>query len=154
MSSVPKKIEKKVVKKVYAATIQFYPDGTSTIIRPNMPMLIDKTDKAVSWLKDNGFKVEDIEVIGDKPSCWDIVYPAPVPDPAMVEKLAAVLDGKPAEPAPTPAPVADPIIDPVVQALGIPEDKVESTVLTETFVPAPPIVAPADATSVVEPPKA
>ena len=90
-----KPTEKKAApKKVYPISIEFYTDGKSKIIRKDLPMLIDKTDKSIAWLKANNFKEGDIEIIGNKPDCWETYYPAPVVEPApMVEKVAEVLDG-------------------------------------------------------------
>jgi hypothetical protein len=112
MSNKPAEVKKPVeVKKVYKVTLIV--DGhSSTIVRPNLPTIFDKTTSAVVWLKDNGFKAEDINVIGTKPECWEEFYPAPVKpaEPTAVEKIAEVLD-KPSEPAPVvtepvaPAPV-------------------------------------------------
>lgn len=88
---------KEAPKKIYKVFIQFYPDVTAMIVRKNLPAIIDKTEAAVRWLKDNGFtNPEDIEVIGTKPECWNEVYPpaTTVIEPAPVEMIAAVLDGQ------------------------------------------------------------
>jgi hypothetical protein len=53
--------------------------GHSTIIRnEGLPFIEDKTDKAVIWLAANGFKENEIEIIGKKPACWDAVFSPPV----------------------------------------------------------------------------
>jgi hypothetical protein len=59
-----KKVGKPLEKKIYKIHLQIHPDGTSTITRPNLPMIMDKIVNAISWIKYNGFKVEDIEVVG------------------------------------------------------------------------------------------
>jgi hypothetical protein len=108
MSAVPKKIEKPVVKKVFKVRLEVT-EGHATIIRPNMPMIYDSPENAAAWISANGFKAEDIEVIGDKPSNWNTFYPAPVIEAApVVEQVATVFEAAPvAEPV---APVVPPEI--------------------------------------------
>jgi hypothetical protein len=60
------KVEKSETSK-FKASLRNHPDGTSTIYRPGMPFIVDRTEKATQWLEDQGFKVEEIEFIGDKP---------------------------------------------------------------------------------------
>ena len=80
---VSKTAEKVAPKKVYKISIQFnYSDGKSRIYRKDLPDLIDLTVSSVAWLKAHDFKMEDIEIIGDKPECWETYYPAPVVEPA------------------------------------------------------------------------
>ena len=86
-----KKPEKAAPKKVYKIRIQFYSEGGAMITRKDLPALIDTTENSVKWLAEQGFKPDDIEVIGEKPASWNDVYPAPEPSP--VEKITAVLDG-------------------------------------------------------------
>jgi hypothetical protein len=76
--------EKVTPKRVYKISIEFYPGGTSRIIRKDLSQLIDKTPESVAWLKAHDFKEEDIELIGDKPDCWETYYPVPVVEPAPV----------------------------------------------------------------------
>jgi len=60
------KVEKSESSK-FKASLRNHPNGTSTIYRPGMPFIVDKTEKATQWLEDQGFKVEEIEFIGEKP---------------------------------------------------------------------------------------
>jgi len=74
----------------FKAQLRVHSQETSTVVRLNgMPMITDKTDKSVVWLAANGFKAEQIEIIGEKPANWDAVFNPPVAE------------------APAPAPVAE-----------------------------------------------
>jgi hypothetical protein len=85
-----KKVAKIAVKKIYKAYLCQSINGTSIITRPNLPMIIDTTKKAVEWLKANSFQSEDIEIIGDKPECWNEVFPEPTPSLAVaIENVLA-----------------------------------------------------------------
>jgi len=105
--TVSKTTEKAAPKKVYKISIEFYPGFTAKITRKDLPQLIDTTDKSISWLEVHDFKAEDIELIGDKPDCWETYYPAPAPivepapvvEPPLAEKIAEVLDAAIAEAA-------------------------------------------------------
>ena len=67
-----------VVKPVSKIRIKSFPDGTSTIYRNDgLPTITDKSVSALCWIKSNGFNEADIEVIGDKPDCWETVFAAP-----------------------------------------------------------------------------
>ena len=96
---VSKTPEKVAPKKVYKISIRFGSSGgTSMIIRNDLPSLIDNTEKSVAWLKANDFKEADIEIIGNKPECWETYYPAPVVEPTpLVEKVSEVLAGTPTQ---------------------------------------------------------
>ena len=56
------KVEKAEASK-FKAGLKNHPNGTSTIYRPGMPFIEDRTEKATQWLEDQGFKVEEIEFI-------------------------------------------------------------------------------------------
>lgn len=73
-SEKAKEVEKKISK------IRLHVHGEKSTIYRNdgLPFIDDKTDAAVKWLNDNGFKKEDIEIVGKKPEIWDIIYPLPV----------------------------------------------------------------------------
>lgn len=120
-----KKTEKKVVKKVYKIRLRVYPDGTSMIMRNELPSLIDKTENSINWLGANGFKPDEIELLGEKPPIWDTVYPSTAPAP-VIEQPAV-------EPEVAPVSV-EPVVDPIVQGLDLPVAE-EVTVLKEVFVP-------------------
>jgi hypothetical protein len=75
-------------------TFQSFADGTSRIYRKDLPALIDKTDKLISWLVANGYKAKDIDIVGEKPASWDKAFgievvPAETP---IAEKLSEVLN--------------------------------------------------------------
>ena len=73
---------KEVSTKKKTTTVSLYVTnyGSSTIVRSGgMPMIIDQTDKALEWLKAHEYKASDIEIIGEKPSCWDTIYPSEEP---------------------------------------------------------------------------
>lgn len=58
----------------FKVQIRVSTDGTSTVIRRDLPFIIDKTDKSVAWLVAHGFKESDIEIIGEKPANWDAIF--------------------------------------------------------------------------------
>ena len=59
------------------------------------PTIVDRSEHAVEWLKAHGYKVTDIEIVGQKPANFDTVFeiapPASVEAP-LVEKVEAVLE--------------------------------------------------------------
>ena len=61
-------------KKTYKVRFKIF--GTkATIYRDCMPYIEDRTDDAVKWLADHGYKESDIEIVGKKPAIWDTFYP-------------------------------------------------------------------------------
>lgn len=73
--------EKVVEKSTSKVRLHVYAQGHSKIIRNDkLPFIEDNTDRAVRWLAANGFKENEIEIIGEKPACWNTVFP-----PAVVE---------------------------------------------------------------------
>ena len=69
-----KKEEPKVKKPV-----SLHIKGASSIIyREGLPFIMDKTENAVKWLADKGYKEKDIELVGEKPATWDDAF-SPVP---------------------------------------------------------------------------
>jgi len=70
----------KVAAKVYKARLRINSQDSATIFRGNgLPYIDDKVDAAVTWLAANGFKADEIEIIGEKPAIWNTVYPTEVP---------------------------------------------------------------------------
>jgi hypothetical protein len=155
-----KTAEKVIPKKVFKISIEFYPGGKAKIHRKDLSALIDTTEFSVAWLKAHDFKEEDIELIGDKPDCWETSYPAPVVKLApLAEKIEEALSAPPAdtitvttvnldsgnivqeqvkdvfEGIPDPITHADvtvvPPPDPIEQALGVKD--VQSTKLEDKF---------------------
>lgn len=70
------------------------------------PTITDKTSHAVEWLKAHGYKVTDIELIGEKPANWDTVWEiapvvpvevvvapiVPTEPPALIDPIVAPAD--------------------------------------------------------------
>jgi hypothetical protein len=63
-------------KKTFKVSIEIKGES-STIIRENLPFICDKTDKSLEWLASKGYKEEEIEVIGNKPSNWTEFFKQP-----------------------------------------------------------------------------
>lgn len=78
-------------KKVYKISLHVKSRGSSIIYRgDNLPFICDKTDNAVKWLVDKGYKEEDIELVGEKPSIWDSIFsPPPPPQPVIAPEPVA-----------------------------------------------------------------
>jgi hypothetical protein len=55
--------------------------GGSSIIYRNdgLPFIIDKTNNAIKWIADKGYKEKEIEIIGEKPAEWDAIFSPPPP---------------------------------------------------------------------------
>jgi len=105
-----KKEEKKVVKVVKTTTVTLrtgwgYADTARIERDGDWPTITDKTEKAVAWLKAKGYKVSDIELIGEKPVNWDTVW-----EIAPVEPVVVVPEA-PSAPEEQPT-LIDPIADP------------------------------------------
>jgi hypothetical protein len=62
--------------------------SSATVIRDNLPSIMDKAENSVEWLAKKGYKIEEIEVVGDKPSCWDVIFPPKTKSP---EELAVAI---------------------------------------------------------------
>jgi hypothetical protein len=83
-----KKVEE-TVKKTTKVQIEFC-GGSAIVHRGEGPSIWDKTENSITWIKDKGYKPEDVEIIGDKPPCWDAIFSPPEPavpvggDPANV----------------------------------------------------------------------
>lgn len=73
--------EKDVVSSKFKVQLRVHSQETSTIVRlvEDLPMITDKTDKAVLWLVAKGFKADEIEVIGEKPKNWNEAFEVVVP---------------------------------------------------------------------------
>jgi len=86
------KKEEAPVKKTTTVTLQVGAAGISIIERGNgLPFISDRTDKAVEWLKAKGYKVTDVELIGEKPSNWDTVFEI-APEVSVEEKIEEKVD--------------------------------------------------------------
>jgi hypothetical protein len=68
------------VSKKFKVTLQVK-NGYSTIVREGLPRIDDNTEQAVEWLAKKEYKLEDIELIGEKPSNWDSVFNLQVEQP-------------------------------------------------------------------------
>jgi len=79
--------EKKAEKSKFKVRLRINSDGSSTIFRgEGLPYIDDKTEKAVQWLSDKGYKAEEVEIIGEKPKIWETVYPSiKAAEPVAVE---------------------------------------------------------------------
>jgi len=51
-----------------------FQDLSATIIRDNLPTILDASENAVKWLAKN-YKPEEIEIVGNKPAYWDTYFP-------------------------------------------------------------------------------
>ena len=68
------KTEEKPISKI-KIRLHVQTTGTSTIYRNDgFPSIDEKTEKAVQWLFDKGYKPEEIEIKGEKPSNWDATF--------------------------------------------------------------------------------
>lgn len=79
--------EKKAEKSKFKVRLRVV-GGSATIFRGNgLPYIDDKTENAVQWLSDKGYKAEEIELDGEKPDIWETIYPSikPVEVSAPVE---------------------------------------------------------------------
>jgi hypothetical protein len=76
-----------VVKPV--AKIRLVCDGSSTVTihRLGLPYIVDKELEAVQWIKANVAKPEEVEIVGERPASWDIVFPVQKPEDAMAEPV-------------------------------------------------------------------
>jgi len=92
------------VKKTTTVSLHVGIHGSSTIVRSEgLPMIGDKTERAVEWLAAQGFKPNDIELVGEKPANWDAVFEIAPPAPP-VEKTE---------------PVAEPVAEPVTETATV-----------------------------------
>jgi hypothetical protein len=70
--------EEKIVKRSNKVRIEFH-NGSATIYRKEkLPFLSDKEENSIKWLKEKGYKPEDLDIVGNKPSCWDVIFPPKV----------------------------------------------------------------------------
>jgi hypothetical protein len=85
-----------VAKPTFKVRLRINPADTATIFRgEGLPFIDDKTDSAVKWLADKGYKPEEVEILGEKPAIWSTVYPEPVAESTpivepVVEPASAV----------------------------------------------------------------
>lgn len=122
------KKEEVVVKKTTKVTLETRTWGSSTIHRGGgLPMISDRTEAAVEWLKAQGYKPAEIELIGEKPANWDAVFdenpvaPVVVPPsgdgirddsvPSLTAEERAALHQKDPITEPAPVTTAMPIIE-------------------------------------------
>jgi hypothetical protein len=91
--------KKEAPKPTFKISFHTVSGGSSIIYRKDgLPFIIDRTDNAVKWLIDNGYKEKDIEIIGEKPVIWDDLFspPKPIePEPTLVEQVTEVLSPEP-----------------------------------------------------------
>jgi hypothetical protein len=74
----------KVEKPTSKIRLRIYTPEHSVIIRNDrLPFIEDKTENAVKRLFDNGYKTEEIEIIGEKPLCWDKIFLPIVVEPTL-----------------------------------------------------------------------
>jgi len=71
------KKQDEIVKKTTKVRIEFL-NEKATIYREGLPFISDKIEKSVKWLNENGYKSEEIEIVGNKPECWNIIYPSSI----------------------------------------------------------------------------
>jgi hypothetical protein len=74
-----KTVKTETPKSKFKAKVEFQMNGnTATVYRPEMPFIVDRTEKVAPWLKNQGFKAEEIEIIGEKPAGWDEMFINPI----------------------------------------------------------------------------
>jgi hypothetical protein len=115
------KKEEVVVKKTTKVTLETRTWGSSTIYRgAGLPAITDRTEKAVEWLKAQGYKPAEIELIGEKPANWDAVFDenpvAPIAEPVsgsgiMDDSVPSLADSANA------AEVLDTVVEPVASGV-------------------------------------
>ncbi len=71
-ATTKEKVEKIVARK--PNSFQSFDDGTSKFTRKDLPSIVDNTDKLVQWIVTSGYKVDTIEIIGNKPASWDQAF--------------------------------------------------------------------------------
>ena len=70
------KKEEKVAGPTSKARLRVHSQTLATILRNDgLPAITDRTEEAVKWLAAQGFKPAEIEILGDKPATWDMVFP-------------------------------------------------------------------------------
>ena len=72
------KKSEETVKKTTKVRIEFRGDSAVIHRGEGLPAIWDKTENSVAWLKDIGYKPEEVEIVGDKPQCWDAIFSPPV----------------------------------------------------------------------------
>ena len=71
----PKKTDAKKEEPKVKKPVSIHIKGASSIIyRVGLPFIMDKTENAVKWLADKGYKEKDIELVGEKPASWDSFF--------------------------------------------------------------------------------
>jgi hypothetical protein len=82
-----------VAKSKFKVHLRSVSTSSAVIYRDNLPDIIDNREAAVRWLAEKGFKAEEIEIIGEKPANWDVVFPPPAAPEAIpiAEALEEVL---------------------------------------------------------------
>jgi hypothetical protein len=123
-TAAPKTEKTKTEKQVKKTSLHVKSGGSSIIYRgDNLPFICDKTDNAVKWLHDNGYKEEEIEIVGEKPEVWDSIF-------------------SPSQPVIAPEPAAEPVETPIapISAPANPEafvDKIINTASSPSQQPRP-----------------
>lgn len=65
-------------KKQYEVRVKFDGSATATIYKPGLPLVIDKVEEVVKALTHLA-EESNIEVIGEKPACWETYFPKSEP---------------------------------------------------------------------------
>jgi len=81
-----------IQKPISKVRIRIHTDGKSTIYRnEGLPSIDDKTDNAIQWLFDKGFKSEEVEIFGQKPENWNSIFGIKSPvEQVVVEPVVIV----------------------------------------------------------------
>jgi len=79
--------DKVVVKAASKIRLRVYGEKAVIYRNDGYPSIEDRTTESVLWLERNGYKPEEIEIIGEKPSNWDAVFN---PTPVAVEAVEAL----------------------------------------------------------------
>jgi hypothetical protein len=93
-----KKSEETTAKKT-KIRIEFRSGSAIIYRKEKLPFLSDKEENSIKWLKENGYKPEEIEIVGNKPLCWDEIFSLSKKDSVAV--ITDILESTPAEPVTT-----------------------------------------------------
>jgi hypothetical protein len=87
----PKKTDAKKEEPKAKKPVSLHTKGESSIIyREGLPFIMDKTENAVKWLAEKGYKEKDIELVGEKPTSWDSTFLPVTQD--LTQAIATELD--------------------------------------------------------------
>jgi hypothetical protein len=89
--------KEKLPESIFKARLKVHSQQSATILRTDLPSITDKTESAVLWLAKNNFKPEEIEVIGEKPSSWNIAFNIIEPEPIKQVEASVTPEVKPVE---------------------------------------------------------